>query len=107
MRAVEIFIEGISYAKIYKHNNEFYTPERMREKLEAFNQEFTEERGEEADYKFAQLIKQSNTIFKEDLKVEEKFEGWGVLQYEEFCNSSHRYILHLDGTVSYENLENL
>ncbi len=52
-----IKIENIDYAKVYKHWDGY--PEHMLQWLTEFNVDFSKNRGDDAAYKFAQLLRSS------------------------------------------------
>lgn len=56
-RAV-IKIEGVTFAKVYKHWDG--SPDSTLDWLLNFNKEFTEKRGNDPSYKFAQLLRDSS-----------------------------------------------
>ena len=86
-----IKIKGVNYAKIYKHNDCY--PEAMREWLNNFNNSFNKQRGDDPQYKFAQLLRSSQregNIYNLDMS---ESSGWGVVEYESDCGEEYEYTL--------------
>lgn len=98
-----IKIEGISYAKIYKHSDGY--PENTLPWLEKFNKEFSIERGYDPEYKFAQLLRSSIRDGKEFGLGQDRFLGWGVVSYNENMGENYEYILKTDGTIMYKQVD--
>lgn len=97
-RAV-IIVPGMS-VKLYKHWDGY--PERTLPWLEKFNKEFTQARGVDPNYKFAQLIRSSVRMAEEfDLDISHHT-GWGVMPINENCGEEYIYTLQDDGTVTYK-----
>lgn len=93
-------IEGITFAKMYKHWDGH--PQHMLPWLEQFNRRFTEIRGEDPEYKFAQLLRSSTEPeFKLDTS---KSTGYGIIPYDSTSGEEYEYTLHNDGTVSYKTI---
>jgi hypothetical protein len=93
-------IEGITFAKMYKHWDG--QPQHMLPWLEEFNRRFTEIRGEDPEYKFAQLLRSSTEPeFKLDTS---KSTGYGIIPYNSTRGEEYEYTLHNDGTVSYKTI---
>ena len=63
MTSCFIKIEGIEYAKIYKHLDCRPLSTKLLKWLEHFNEEFLEERGDDPKYKFAQLLRSSVKVW--------------------------------------------
>lgn len=97
-----IKIEGITFAKVYKHWDGY--PEHMMAWLITFNQNFFENRGDDPEYKFAQLLRfTKKPTIEQDYKLDASdFTGWGVIEYNSDCGADYEYTLKADGTVSYE-----
>jgi len=86
-----IKIEGINYAKIYKHLDCY--PQAMIEWLENFNNSFNKQRGDDPQYKFAQLLRSSQregNIYNLDMS---ETTGWGVVEYDVDCGEDYEYTL--------------
>jgi len=95
-----IKIEGINFAKVYKHWDG--NPEGMLPWLEDFNKSFTENRGDDPEYKFAQLLR-SSADEKYNLDSS-KITGYGVIPYDQDMGEEYQYFLHRDGEVTYLNV---
>lgn len=97
-----IKIEGIDFAKVYKHWDGY--PEAMMDWLQKFNKEFTESRGEDPQYKFAQLLRSSIVdyeTYNEERRVNQLTLGWGVVGFDDEMWEEYTYTLHTDGSVTY------
>lgn len=93
-----IKIEGINFAKVYKHWDGH--PEHMLPWLRVFNHEFTTARGVDPEYKFAQLLRSST---EERFGLDNsKSTGYGVVPYDQSCGEHFVYVLNNDGTVTIE-----
>ena len=95
-----IKIEGVNYAKVYKHWDGY--PDATLKWLEEFNNDFSKNRGEDSIYKFAQLLRSS-------ARDADKYEldaslhtGWGVVPIDEHWGEEFEYTLHKDGEVTYK-----
>ena len=95
-----IRIEGFKIAKIYKHWDGY--PEATLEWLENFNKEFTENRGIDPMYKFAQLLRSSVRDAEKFNLDPSPYTGWGVVKVHEDCGQEFEYMLHANGKVSYQ-----
>lgn len=73
-----IKVENFNVACLYKHWDG--DPESTLPWLEAFNQRFTEKRGADNTYKFAQLIRSSSRDAKEFSLDDSTETGWGFTQ---------------------------
>ena len=93
----EIKIEGVEYAKVYKHWDGY--PEATLKWLEEFNREFTESRGDDTYYKFAQLLRSSIFMGEKFNLDQSKDTGWGVIPYNQSMGTEYCYILKTDGSV--------
>ena len=90
-----IKIEGVTFAKVYKHWDGY--PDAMLGWLETFNKSFAENRGDDPQYKFAQLLRSStNPIFELDTN---EFTGYGVVPFEANCGEEFEYTLMTNGEV--------
>ena len=101
-----IIVEGFDKVMVYKHWDGY--PEAMTAWLMDFNQRFKEARGTQPNvghYKFAQLLR-SSVIDAEkfDLYID-KYTGWGVYPINTAMNQEYEYTLHLDGDVSYIDID--
>jgi hypothetical protein len=100
-----IKIEGINYAQIYKHwdcypeHPKYPQMKSLFDWLEAFNKEFLKERGDDPEYKFAQLLRAS-VRDAEEYNLDKSFAtGWGVVPYDADYGEEYVYTLKKDGTV--------
>jgi len=97
-----IKIQGVNYAKIYKHWDGY--PEATLHWLENFNKFFYEKRGDDPEYKFAQLLRSSindSDVYSLD---KSKVTGWGVIDYHAETGAEYEYNLKTDGTVVYKEI---
>ena len=95
----KINVEGITYASLYKHWDGY--PDGTLHWLEKFNREFTNERGDDSEYKFAQLIRSSVLMGEEFGLDTSTTTGWGIIPREEAWGVQYEYTLHSDGSVTY------
>ena len=93
-----IKIDGINFAKIYKHWDG--DPDSTLPWLKRFNEEFAKKRGDDPEYKFAQLLRDSAFNGERFDLDDSRFTGWGVVGYNDF-SADYEYTLHKDGSVSY------
>jgi hypothetical protein len=92
-----IQLEGFKTAKLYKHWDG--SPESTLPWLESFNKDFVEKRGDDPDYKFAQLIRSSaRDAEKYDLDPS-KHTGWGVINIDDEAGEEFAYRLMKNGKV--------
>jgi hypothetical protein len=97
-----IKIEGIDFAKVYKHWDGY--PDAMNGWLIDFNTKFTRNRGDDPEYKFAQLLRSSiNDASKYNLDPSTET-GWGVVGYNENFGEEYEYTLHADGSITYKKI---
>lgn len=94
-----IRIEGVEYAQVYQHWDGY--PEAMLPWLEDFNKSFAESRGDDPQYKFAQLLRFAERYAKKYNLDDSAFTGWGVVDYNDHCGAAFIYSLAADGTVTY------
>lgn len=97
-----IRVEGFTLAALYKHWDGH--PDATLRWLEPFNQDFIEHRGADPSYHFAQLIRSSAIDAAEYGLDDSKYTGWGVVSYEAKMGQVYEYLLHLDGSVTYNNI---
>lgn len=93
-----IRVEGLKGIGLYKHYDGY--PEGTLPWLEEFNRNFTQYRGDDAEYKFAQLLRSSAFDAKKFHLSEDKFCGWGVITSTSGW-FDYSYLLKKDGTVIY------
>ena len=97
--SAKINVEDITYASLYKHWDGY--PDGTLPWLEKFNTEFTQERGDDPEYKFAQLIR-SSVLMSEEFGLDSSTTtGWGIIPREEAWGVQYEYTLHSDGRVTY------
>jgi hypothetical protein len=85
---------------VYKHWDGY--PKAVYPWLRDFNIEFKKERGDDVQYKFAQLLRSSARDAKKYDLDDSEFTGWGVVACSEDKSdygAEFQYILKLDGTV--------
>ena len=95
-----IRVEGIKFAKVYKHFDG--NPENTLPWLKNFNARFTEARGRDVSYKFAQLLRSSISEAEKFNLDGSHYTGWGVVGIETECCEDYEYTLNLDGSVKYQ-----
>ena len=93
-----ISLEGFNIAKVYKHWDG--NPESTMKWLEDFNKSFTEARGDDNTYKFAQLLRSSINDAKKYNLDDSKYTGWGVVKPDEDCDEDFKYRLLKNGKVT-------
>lgn len=98
-----IKIEGVDYAKVYKHWDGY--PDATLKWLKEFNQDFYNERGDDAEYKFAQLLRSSSRDAERFGLDASLHTGWGVVPFNIGCLEEFEYILQKDGSVTYQAME--
>ena len=86
-----IKIEGINYAKIYKHWDGY--PDAMLDWLTEFNNEFNKQRGDDPQYKFAQLLRFSQREGKKYNLDMSETTGWGGVPFFDDCWADYEYTL--------------
>ena len=94
-----IYVEGIDTVKVYKHWDGY--PEATLPWLEDFNKSFTERRGDDPDYKFAQLLRSSMRDASKYHLDDSEFTGWGVVPINADMWEEYEYHLLADGTVKH------
>lgn len=97
-----IKIEGIESVKVYKHFDGY--PESTLPWLEHFNREFYKKRGDDPEYKFAQLLRSSARDADTFNLDPSDSTGWGVVPYQADYGAEFEYTLKGDGTVEVENV---
>jgi len=93
-----IEVEGIGYAKVYKHwdgDEESTLPW-----LTKFNKDFAASRGDDPEYKMAQLLRSSARDAKEFNLDDSIHTGWGLVAFGDDFEGFITYTLHSDGTVT-------
>lgn len=95
-----IKIEGIDYAKVYKHWDGY--PDATLKWLKEFNEDFYKNRGDDAEYKFAQLLRSSARDAEKYQLDASLHTGWGVVAFDDNWSEEFEYLLHKDGLVTYK-----
>lgn len=95
-----IKVEGFDNAKVYKHYDGY--PEGTLPFLQAFNEEFHAARGDDPNYKIAQLLRATAFRAKEFELDESNHTGWGLVDTDDDCGEEFEYTLKKDGTVSWK-----
>ena len=93
-----IIVEGVDLVKIYKHWDGY--PSNMVAWLSEFNQDFKENRGVDAPYKFAQLLRSSIRDNGKYALDDSPYTGWGVFPMDTEMGEDFEYTLHTDGSVT-------
>ncbi len=99
-----IEIEGMTFAKVYKHYDGY--PEATLPWLSDFNKKFTKERGNDPEYKFAQLLRSSYGDAEKYNLDKSTTSGWGVVSGEGNNDVDFMYTLKADGSVTLEDQNN-
>tara|TARA_R100001015_G_C4519415_1_gene88837 strand:- start:137 stop:448 length:312 start_codon:yes stop_codon:yes gene_type:complete len=97
-----IKVEGIDSVKVYKHYDGY--PEATLEWLSWFNEDFTDKRGDDPEYKIAQLLRSSVRDSKTYGLGQSKHTGWGILPMDNDAGEDFEYVLHKDGNVSFKSI---
>lgn len=95
-RAV-IQIEGFPLCKLYKHWDGY--PSSTLPWLEEFNKDFVTNRGDDPEYKFAQLVRSSAFDAEKFGLDKSRHTGWGVIPIDSDYGADYEYILKKDGSV--------
>ena len=90
-----IKIEGVNYAKIYKHWDGY--PKGMLNWLNEFNDDFNKKRGGYPEYKFAQCLRFAQREGDRFDLDQSEYTGWGVIGYDEGYSSEYEYTLTKEG----------
>ncbi len=93
-----IKVEGFTTAQLYKHWDGY--PDATLPWLEKFNSEFTQNRGVDSTYKFAQLLRSSVSMADEFGLDKSTDTGWGVYPFGTDNGQEYEYILMDDGSVN-------
>ena len=96
-----IIVDGIDTVKVYKHWDG--APDSTLEWLQVFNKDFTDNRGDDAEYKIAQLLRSSARDAKVYGLDPSKHTGWGILPIDNDAGEEFIYFLHTDGSVTVNN----
>lgn len=98
-----IMVEGVDFVKVYKHLDGY--PEGM-DWLKEFNHFFKENRGDDPDYKIAQVLRWTGRKDQE-LGIDDSLTtGYGLVPYDADCWEDYNYELLKDGRVEVTALSN-
>lgn len=97
-----IIVEGISYAKVYKHWDGGV--DNTLPWLTKFAEEFYNDRGSDPQYMFAQLLRSSVRDADEFKLDDSKVTGWGIV--DRGATFEYNYIVHKNGKVSCYTIDN-
>lgn len=93
-----IKIQGVKCCKVYKHWDGY--PDAMLKWLQDFNLDFVKNRGNDPEYKMAQLLRFSALKgSKYDLDPS-LYTGWGIIPFRADYGQDYEYTLKADGTVT-------
>ena len=92
-----IIIEGMALVKAYKHWDGY--EEATLPWLEEFNKTFTEARGDDPEYKLAQLLRSSARDADKFRLDPSRNTGWGVVPMDADMWEEYEYHLLADGSV--------
>ena len=96
-----IKVEGLKGVCVYKHWDGY--PEGTLPWLKSFNDEFTKERGNDPEYKFAQILRSSAFDCEKFNLGKDRATGWGVIPLKSNIDIpfdiAYVYILKKDGKV--------
>ena len=95
-----IRVEGVNYCEVYKHYDGY--PEGTLPWLKSFNADFTAHRGDDVEYKMAQLLRSSIRDADKYPLDKSDYTGWGVIPYGSDYGEEYRYTLRKDGSVDVE-----
>ena len=92
-----IKLEGCNTAKVYKHwdGDTKYTLPWLKD----FNKDFVQSRGDDDDYKLAQLVRSAvfdGNHYGLDMS---RHTGWGIVPMDSEYDGEYEYILMKDGSV--------
>jgi hypothetical protein len=92
-----IHVQGFPNVCFYKHFDG--SPKATLPWLTKFNQDFTNDRGDDPNYKFAQLIRSSARDASTFNLDDSNSTGWGVFMTNSLGTCEYEYTLMRDGTV--------
>lgn len=102
-------LKGFDGVALYKHYDGY--PEATLQWLKDFNESFVKNRGDDDEYKFAQLIRSSAFDCEKYGLDENRYTGWGVILTPSLlnpngfiCGSEFIYTLYKDGTVKFKQI---
>lgn len=90
-------VEGANFVEIYKHYDGY--PSAQMPWLTKFNQDFAKNRGDDPEYKLAQLLRYSGLFPYAMPGGDNRYTGWGVMPYGSCGDNDYIYLLKTDGTV--------
>lgn len=85
--------------KVYKHWDGY--PSATLEWLEDFNKSFSSARGDDPQYKIAQLLRSSAFDSMKYNLDPAHHTGWGIVPIDADCNAEWEYYLNVDGSVKH------
>ncbi len=92
-----IKVEGLNLVQLYKHFDGYKSA--TLPWLEKFNVQFAQERGDDPEYRFAQLIRSSAFDTAEFDLDPSRTTGWGVVPYGSDYGQEFEYTLLKNGSV--------
>ena len=95
-----IAIAGLDFAQLYVHWDG--DPDHMLPWLKSFNSGFAAARGDDPEYKFAQLLRDSVREAERFNLNPSDYTGYGVVQKGPDMGAQYHYALHADGSVTWE-----
>ena len=98
-----IIVEGQSSVKAYKHWDGY--PEATLAWLQEFNHSFAKARGNDPDYKFAQLLRSSAFDAEKYNLDSSRDTGWGIIHIDADALEEYEYFLRHDGSVDCKPVE--
>ena len=98
-----IIVEGQPSVKAYKHWDGY--PEATLAWLEEFNKSFAEARGDDPEYKLAQLLRSSAFDAEKYNLDPSRDTGWGIIPINADVWEEYEYFLRHDGSVDCKPVE--
>ena len=98
-----IVVEGQSSVKVYKHWDGY--EEATLPWLEEFNKTFAKTRGDDPDYKLAQLLRSSAFDAEKFQLDKSRNTGWGIVPIDADMWEEYEYFLRHDGSVDCKPVE--
>ena len=94
-----IKVENFTVCAFYKHWDGY--PEATVAWLKEFNEAFTKQRGDDPQYKMAQLIR-SSALMQAKFELDPSATtGWGVVEHDVDMGQDYTYVLKTDGSVTH------
>ena len=98
-----IIVEGQTSVKAYKHWDGY--PSATLAWLKAFNSNFAKARGDDPEYKLAQLLRSSAFDAMEYNLDPSRNTGWGIIPIDADVWEEYEYFLRHDGSVDCKPVE--